>query len=153
MAIGVGRAKRTQFNWVITGVAAAVNVGLNLILIPSYGIMGAAVATVVAYVVMFLGMTWYAQRVFPTAYQWRRVFTAVVAAVGLLLVGRGSGRPHGRDRAQPRVPTRAAAPRLLASGRARLGCEQPCHVHDRDPGEEAADGIARTEVGGPLRPT
>jgi hypothetical protein len=65
MAIGVGRAKRTQFNWAITGAAAAVNVTLNLILIPAYGIMGAAVATVGAYVVMFLGMTWYAQRVFP----------------------------------------------------------------------------------------
>ena len=91
MAIGVGRAKRTQFNWVITGVAAAVNIGLNLILIPPYGIMGAAVATVVAYVVMFLGMTWYAQRVFPTPYQWRRVFTAVGAAVGLLLVGKALG--------------------------------------------------------------
>jgi O-antigen/teichoic acid export membrane protein len=91
MAIGVGRAKRTQFNWVITGVAAAVNVGLNLILIPPYGIMGAAIATVVAYVVMFLGMTWYAQRVFPTPYQWRRVFTAVGAAVGLLLVGKALG--------------------------------------------------------------
>jgi O-antigen/teichoic acid export membrane protein len=91
MAIGVGRSKRTQFNWVITGVAAVVNIGLNLILIPPYGIMGAAVATVVAYGVMFIGMTWYAQRVFPTPYQWRRVLTAAAAAVGLLLVGRGLG--------------------------------------------------------------
>ena len=91
MAIGVGRTKRTQFNWVITGVAAAVNVVLNLILIPPYGIMGAAVATVVAYVVMFLGMTWYAQRVFPTPYQWRRVATAAGAAVALLLLGRELG--------------------------------------------------------------
>ena len=91
MAIGVGRAKRTQFNWVITGVAAIVNIGLNLVLIPPYGIMGAAVATLVAYVVMFIGMTWYAQRVFPTPYQWRRVLTAVAAAVGLLLAGKGLG--------------------------------------------------------------
>jgi O-antigen/teichoic acid export membrane protein len=91
MAIGVGRSKRTQFNWVITGVAALVNVGLNLVLIPPYGIMGAAVATVVAYVVMFFGMTWYAQRVFPTPYQWRRVLTAVASAVALLLLGRALG--------------------------------------------------------------
>ena len=42
VAIGVGRAKRTQFNWVVTGAAAAVNIGLNLILIPPYGMMGAA---------------------------------------------------------------------------------------------------------------
>jgi O-antigen/teichoic acid export membrane protein len=91
MAIGVGRTKRTQFNWVITGVAAVVNVVLNLILIPPYGIMGAAVATVAAYAVMFAAMTWYAQRVFPTPYQWRRVLTAVGAAVALLLLGRELG--------------------------------------------------------------
>ena len=91
MAIGVGRAKRTQFNWAITGVAALVNVALNLILIPPYGMMGAAAATVAAYAVMFAAMTWYAQRVFPTPYQWRRVLTAVAAAVALLLAGKAVG--------------------------------------------------------------
>jgi O-antigen/teichoic acid export membrane protein len=91
MAIGVGRAKRTQFNWVITGAAAVLNVVLNLILIPPYGMIGAAVATVAAYVLMFAAMTWYAQRVFPTPYQWRRVATAVAAAVGLLLAGKAAG--------------------------------------------------------------
>jgi Na+-driven multidrug efflux pump len=50
--------------------------------------MGAAVATVAAYAVMFLAMTWYAQRVFPTPYQWRRVLTAAGVAVALLLVGK-----------------------------------------------------------------
>src|ERR687898_1383018 len=91
MAIGVGRSKRTQFNWAITGLAAVVNVALNMILIPRYGIMGAAVATVAAYVVMFLAMTWYAQRVFPVPYQWRRVLSAAGAAVGLLLLGEAVG--------------------------------------------------------------
>lgn len=91
MAIGVGRAKRTQFNWLITGLAAVVNVALNLLLIPPYGMMGAAVATVAAYGVMFVAMTWYAQRVFPVPYQWRRVLTAAGAAVALLLAGKAVG--------------------------------------------------------------
>jgi len=91
MAIGVGRAKRTQFNWLITGLAAVVNVVLNLLLIPPYGMMGAAVATVAAYGVMFVAMTWYAQRVFPVPYQWRRVVTAAGAAVALLLAGKALG--------------------------------------------------------------
>ncbi|MHB1243876.1 MAG: lipopolysaccharide biosynthesis protein [Gaiellaceae bacterium] len=91
MAIGVGRAKRTQFNWLITGLAAVVNVALNLLLIPPYGMMGAAVATVAAYGVMFVAMTWYAQRVFPVPYQWRRVLTAAGAAVALLLAGKALG--------------------------------------------------------------
>ncbi|HUP31550.1 MAG TPA: oligosaccharide flippase family protein [Gaiellaceae bacterium] len=91
MVIGVGRAKRTQFNWLITGLAAVVNVALNLILIPPYGMMGAAVATVAAYGVMFVAMTWYAQRVFPVPYQWRRVLTAAGTAVALLLAGKALG--------------------------------------------------------------
>ncbi len=88
MAIGVGRAKRTQFNWVITGAAALVSVALNLALVPEYGMIGSAIAAVAAFSAMFLGMTWYAQRIFPTPYQWRRVATAAGAAVALTLVGK-----------------------------------------------------------------
>jgi O-antigen/teichoic acid export membrane protein len=88
MAIGLGRARRTQFNWIVTGFAALVNVGLNVALIPSYGMMGAAVSTLVAYVVMFVGMTLKAQRVYPVPYQWRRVGLAVGAAVGLTVLGK-----------------------------------------------------------------
>jgi O-antigen/teichoic acid export membrane protein len=88
VVIGVGRMRRTQFNWVVTGAAAAVNVGLNLLLIPPYGMMGSAVATIAAYVTMFAGMTWWAQRIFPVPYQWRRVATAVAVAVGLAVAGK-----------------------------------------------------------------
>jgi O-antigen/teichoic acid export membrane protein len=88
MAIGVGRAKRTKFNWVITGAAALVSVTLNLLLVPDNGMMGSAIAAAAAYSAMFLGMTWYAQRVFPTPYQWRRVATAAGAAVALTVAGK-----------------------------------------------------------------
>ena len=87
VAIGLGRTRRTQFNWVVTGAAAIVNVALNLTLIPRYGMMGAAVATLAAYTTMFAGMIWWAQRVYPVRYQWRRVLTAV--ATGALLVALG----------------------------------------------------------------
>ncbi len=95
MVIGVGRARRTQFNWVVTGVAAIVNVALNLILIPRYGMMGAAAATIAAYATMFAGMTWWAQRIYPVPYQWRRVATAVAAGLALVAVGKlaGGGLP------------------------------------------------------------
>jgi O-antigen/teichoic acid export membrane protein len=95
VAIGVGRARRTQFNWVVTGAAAAVNFALNLILIPPYGMMGAAIATVVAYATMFFGMAWRSQHIYPVPYQWRRVFTAAFAGVALAVVGKlvGGGLP------------------------------------------------------------
>jgi O-antigen/teichoic acid export membrane protein len=88
VAIGVGRIRRTQFNWVVTGAAAVVNVVLNLTLIPRYGMMGAAVATVAAYVTMAIGMAWWSQRIYPVPYQWRRVATAAFAAVGLAVLGK-----------------------------------------------------------------
>ena len=88
LSIGIGRARRTQFTWVITGVAAVVNVTLNLTLIPSYGMMGAAIATVAAYTVMFAGMAWWAQRIFPCPYQWRRVLTAAAAGIALASAGK-----------------------------------------------------------------
>jgi len=88
MAIGIGRAKQTQFNWVVTGGAAIVNIGLNFALIPPFGMMGAAAATLVAYVVMFLGITVRAQQVFPVPYQWRRLALIVIAAVGLTALGK-----------------------------------------------------------------
>jgi O-antigen/teichoic acid export membrane protein len=93
MSIGIGRAKKTQFNWVVTGVAALVNVGLNFVLIPPYGMMGAAVSTLVAYVVMFAGMTIRAQQVFPVPYQWKRLALAVGAAVGLTVLGKSLDVP------------------------------------------------------------
>jgi O-antigen/teichoic acid export membrane protein len=88
VAIGIGRAKRTQFNWVVTGAAAAVNVVLNLVLIPPYGMMGAAIATVAAYSTMFVGMVWWAQRIYPVPYQWRRVATAAAAGLALVAIGK-----------------------------------------------------------------
>ena len=95
VAIGVGRARRTQFNWVVTGSAALLNVALNLLLVPPFGIEGAATAHVAAFATMFLGMAWHSQRIYPVPYQWRRVATVVAAAVALLAAGKAFDAPLG----------------------------------------------------------
>ena len=84
----IGRAGRRGSNWMITGAAALFNVALNLILIPPFGMTGAAVSMVASYFAMFIGITWKAQRVFPVIYQWRRVATAIAAAVALTVTGK-----------------------------------------------------------------
>ena len=91
LAIGSGRARRTQLNWVVSGIGAAANVALNFWLVPRYGMVGAAVSTLAAYLVLFAGMTLYAQHVYPVAYQWRRVATVVLAAAGLTVAARAFG--------------------------------------------------------------
>jgi O-antigen/teichoic acid export membrane protein len=84
----IGRAGRRGSNWMITGAAALFNVALNLMLIPPFGMTGAAVSMVASYFAMFLGITWKAQRVFTVIYQWRRVATAIAAAVALTVTGK-----------------------------------------------------------------
>ncbi len=93
LAIGSGRARRTQFNWVVTGVGAAVSIGLNFWLIPRWGMVGAAISMIVAYFALFVGMTLYAQRVFPVPYQWRRIVTAVGVAAALTVAARAAHLP------------------------------------------------------------
>jgi O-antigen/teichoic acid export membrane protein/glycosyltransferase involved in cell wall biosynthesis len=88
VSIGVGRIKRTQYMWVVTLAGAGVNLTLNLALIPTYGMMGAAVATLAAYVVMAAGISWWSQRIYPVPYQWRRVLTAGLVGVLLVVVGK-----------------------------------------------------------------
>ncbi len=95
IAIGSGRARRTQLNWVVSGFAAAINVALNVILIPRYGMIGAAISTLAAYVALFGGMYVYAQRVYPVSYQRRRVLTAAAAAVALTIAARALDVPLG----------------------------------------------------------
>jgi len=88
VSIGVGRSRRTGFNWVVTGAAALVNFALNLLLIPPYGMMGAAIATVAAYTVMFAAMAWWSHRLYPINYQWRRLLTAAGLGVALVVIGK-----------------------------------------------------------------
>jgi O-antigen/teichoic acid export membrane protein len=93
VVIGIGRVRKTGANWMITGAACVVNVALNLLLIPPYGMIGAAIATIGAYVTLFVGMAWRAQRLYPVPYQWRRVATASGVAVAMTILGRGVDPP------------------------------------------------------------
>jgi O-antigen/teichoic acid export membrane protein len=93
VVIGIGRARKTRSNWVITGAACVLNIGLNLVLIPPYGMIGAAIATIGAYAMLFVGMAWRAQRIYPVPYQWRRVATAAGVAIALTVVGRVTDPP------------------------------------------------------------
>jgi O-antigen/teichoic acid export membrane protein len=95
VAIGIGRTRQTQFNWVVSGLAAVVNVVLNVILIPPYGMIGAAISTAVAYLLLFFAMVLNSHRVYPVAYQWRRVLTLVAVAVGLTVLGSALDVPLG----------------------------------------------------------
>jgi O-antigen/teichoic acid export membrane protein len=87
VTIATGRTRNTQFNWVAATLAAVLNFTLNLWVIPAYGMLGAAYATLAAYALLMVVRTWNAQKMYPVAYQWRRVAVLLLAAGGLTLVG------------------------------------------------------------------
>ena len=66
ISIGSGRSRGRRATGSLPGSGPSER-GLCLALIPSYGMVGAAVATLAAYVVLFVGMVVYAGRVFPVA--------------------------------------------------------------------------------------
>jgi O-antigen/teichoic acid export membrane protein len=84
---GISFARRTRWLPLIAGAAAAVNVVLNLVLIPPYGMVGAAVAAAVAYSVLTLLQHLVAQRVYPTAYETGKLARACVLAIAAGAVG------------------------------------------------------------------
>ena len=83
----LGRTGRTEFNFPATIVATVANIGLNLALVPPFGIVGAGVALVLSYLVVLALMYAFTQRLFPVPYEWGRLGLIVGAAA--VLIGGG----------------------------------------------------------------
>ena len=83
--IGVILRKKTKRLAVLSVCAAALNIVLNLVLIPRFGMMGAAWATAFSYLALTLGYLVAAQRLFATAYERRRGLTIIVLLVAFTL--------------------------------------------------------------------
>lgn len=86
---GISLARQTRSLVRLTGAAAIVNIALNIVVIPRWGMLGAAFATAVAYVLLFALYYQKAQRVYPTPYKLSPLLrlgalTAVGCAVGAI---------------------------------------------------------------------
>ncbi|HEY0316949.1 MAG TPA: oligosaccharide flippase family protein [Solirubrobacterales bacterium] len=84
MVVILGRTGRTEFNFPAAIAALAANVVLNLILVPSLGIVGAALALVASYLVVVALMYVFTQRLFHVPYQWGRLARVVLTSAALV---------------------------------------------------------------------
>jgi O-antigen/teichoic acid export membrane protein len=78
---------RTGVIPLVTLVAGTVNVGLNLLLVPRYGAVAAAWATLSGYGALLLLTWWSAQRVYRFPYEYRRLGLMTGLALALFLAG------------------------------------------------------------------
>ena len=126
VGVAVGRAKRTQLNWVVTGIAALTNVALCIVLIPDHGATGAGIAMAAAYLLMAVLMVVRGNRVFPVGYDWARLAGICVLAAGIFALGeaffaaRGTeGSPSGSS--WPPSSRRSRSPQIGQCVAQRLG--------------------------------
>ena len=151
-AIGVGRKKANQFNWVVVAAAAVIEVIALLLLVPPFGVAGAGWSLVIAYGSMFALMLWREHRVFPVPYPWGRiaripVVLSLALAATYLLPDSGTGALALRIAIAAAIPlgyiaigflTRAelARARAIVTGlRSRGGSAPPGDTAEPEPDE------------------
>jgi O-antigen/teichoic acid export membrane protein len=66
---------------IIEWIAALINIGLNLLLIPIYGILGAAIATLLCYVMLPVLTYFYSRKYLTIAYDWWRIIKIISSVV------------------------------------------------------------------------
>lgn len=76
---GIHVAGKTRYLPVLLGVSASVNIALNFALIPHFGMMGAAAATTVSFLVSASGAWILTRKVYPVEYEYSRLFKIAVA--------------------------------------------------------------------------
>jgi O-antigen/teichoic acid export membrane protein len=135
MLTGMGVTKRTAPLVWIAALGAAANIGINLLVIPAFGMKGAAATTVLAYAIMIAG-SWYAsQRVYPISYDWRRMGQVTALAVAVVVASNVI------------APSGLAAQSLCGLGAWLVYIALLIRTHAVDKGEvDKARGLARSWV-------
>jgi O-antigen/teichoic acid export membrane protein len=92
---GANIQRKTWLAAVFTTIAAVVNVALNLVLIPLYGAMGAAAATLIAFIVLALAAYIANQRLYPIPFEIGKFIVALLVGVGLYVGSSFLALTHG----------------------------------------------------------
>jgi O-antigen/teichoic acid export membrane protein len=78
--VGILLQAKTKFLPFLVGGAAVLNLGLNYLLIPDHGMMGAAIASVISYLLMLIGSFFISRKYYRIDYDWGRVAKILLVA-------------------------------------------------------------------------
>jgi len=70
----------------IRGVGAISNIGLNFYLIPTYGILGAAYATCLSFLIMAILIFLYNQKIFPMSHNYYKIYCSLLIVIIFIIV-------------------------------------------------------------------
>lgn len=74
--------KSSRVAW-IRGLGAITNIVLNFLLIPSLGIIGAATATCLSFILMAVFIFMVNRKIFPIKYEWKKILIITTAAISI----------------------------------------------------------------------
>ena len=80
-AIGISIEKQTRLFAISAWIAAAANFMLNILLIPTFGAIGAATATTLTYFGLSAAYLYWTQKIHPLPLHWEQLFSVFLAAV------------------------------------------------------------------------
>ena len=86
LTVGIFIEHKSHLMIVFTGLAALVNIGTNFYLMPNFGMMGAAVATVLAYLVMVISIYIANHKIYPVKYEYLRILFIMLYLVSGLTI-------------------------------------------------------------------
>jgi O-antigen/teichoic acid export membrane protein len=86
ISFGLDLTGKTSYYTLIVGVAALVNLVLNFLLIPRFGMVGAATSTALSYMVLPLIAFVIVRRFYAVPYERKRLFKLAVTSIGIYLL-------------------------------------------------------------------
>jgi len=86
-SFGIGIAKKTHYNLALMAGAVALNIGLNLLFIPRYAMVGAAMATLISAIARAVGLFVLSQRLYRVEYDLLSFFKILALAVAIISAG------------------------------------------------------------------
>lgn len=76
---GIYIEEKTKYYPYVTGAGALANVVVNILLIPVFGLIGAALATLASYIIMAAGLYYFSQKYYPIEYEFKKIFKILAA--------------------------------------------------------------------------
>lgn len=78
---GIYYVKKTYFLSIAAIIAAIVNIAANFLLVPKFGMMGAAMVNLISYFILFIFVFIFSQKLFPLPYEYSRIFKIFFAVL------------------------------------------------------------------------
>lgn len=84
LSVTVVMREKTKYMFLLSLVSVSLNIGLNFLFIPEYGMYGAAIATLASYILKFILVFSYTQKLVFISYDYRFIFKSILISGSFL---------------------------------------------------------------------